>query len=150
TTHPMVVLIGIVLVLYFAREVLIPLALAITLNFLLSPMVEWFQKLPMRRMPAVVLAVVISVAGLGRMEWVFASHMLQVANDLPQYQHTIHDKIEALHYPPDSALGRAAKSVEEIGDELSDSGTAASPGAQPNLQNKPSSPTVSPQQPNVV
>lgn len=144
----MAVLAGIVLILYFAREVLIPLALAITLNFLLSPLVEWFQKLPMRRVPAVALAILISVAALGSMGWVVANQLLQVANDLPKYRQNIHDKIETLHYPPDSALGRATESVKEIGNELADPGTTAVSSPQPGLQNKPARQTPSPQTPN--
>ena len=58
--NPLVVLAGIILILYFARAVLIPLALAITLNFLLTPMVLWFQKLGLRRGPAVALVMLIS------------------------------------------------------------------------------------------
>ena len=43
TLNPLVILAGVVLILYFARAVLIPLALALTLNFLLTPMVMWLQ-----------------------------------------------------------------------------------------------------------
>jgi predicted PurR-regulated permease PerM len=119
---PLVILFGTVLILYFARAILIPLALALTLNFLLMPMVMSFQRLRMGRVPAVALVVLISVAVLGGVGWVVARQLLQVANDLPKYRLNIHNKIEALHYPPESALGRAAESVKEIGSELSDSG----------------------------
>jgi predicted PurR-regulated permease PerM len=120
TLNPLIVLAGIILVLYFARAVLIPLALALTLNFLLTPVVMWFQKLHMRRIPAVALTMLISVAALGCMGWVVAEQLLQVANDLPKYRLNIDNKIKALHYPTDSALGRATESVKEIGMEFSD------------------------------
>jgi predicted PurR-regulated permease PerM len=150
TLSPLVVLAGIVLILYFARAILIPLALALTLNFLLTPLVMFFQKLPMRRVSAVTLALLISVAALGGVGWVVARQLLQVANDLPKYRLNIHNKIEALHYPPESALGRATESVEEIGKEFSDSGVtqntpssdsgrAAQPGSQTGSQSKPAS-----------
>jgi predicted PurR-regulated permease PerM len=122
TLSPLVVLAGIVLILYFARAILIPLALALTLNFLLTPMVMFLQRLPMRRAPAVALALLISVAALGGVGWVVARQLLQVTNDLPKYRLNIHNKIESLHYPPESALGRATESVQEIGQEFSDSG----------------------------
>jgi len=120
TLHPLVVIAGVILILYFARAVLIPLALALTLTFLLAPVVMWLQKLPMGRMPAVALTMVISVAALGGMSWVVANQLLEVANDLPKYRLNIHNKIEALHTPPDSAFGRATESVKEIGKELSE------------------------------
>jgi predicted PurR-regulated permease PerM len=119
TLSPLVVLAGVILILYFARAVLIPLALALTLNFLLTPMVMRFQKLPMRRVSAVALVMLISVAAVGGMGWVVANQLLEVANDLPKYRLNIHNKIEALHSPPDSALGRATESVKEIGKEFS-------------------------------
>src|SRR5271168_3227946 len=118
--NPLVVLAGVILILYFAREVLIPLALALTLNFLLTPMVIWFQKLGLRRVPAVALVMLISVAAVGGMGWVVAEQLLEVANDLPKYRLNIHNKIEALHFSPDGALGRAAASVQEVGTELAE------------------------------
>jgi len=138
TLSPLVVLAVVILILYFARAVLIPLALALTLNFLLTPMVMWFQKLPMRRVPAVALAMLISVAAVGGMGWVVAKQLLEVANDLPKYRLNIHNKIEALHSAPDSALGRATESVEEIGREFSDAGI--SPATPPADLSKRSSP----------
>jgi predicted PurR-regulated permease PerM len=120
--NPLVVLAAVILILYFARSVLIPLALALTLTFLLSPMVAWFQKLPMRRVPAVALVALISVAALGGMGWVVANQLLEVANDLPKYRLNIHNKVEALQTPGDNALSRATQSVKEIGREFSDSG----------------------------
>jgi predicted PurR-regulated permease PerM len=127
TLHPLVVIAGVILILYFARAVLIPLALALTLTFLLAPIVIWLQKLPMGRVPAVALAIVISATALGGMSWVVANQLLQVANDLPKYGQNIRHKIEALHAPADSAFGRATESVEEIGKELSESEGGAAP-----------------------
>jgi predicted PurR-regulated permease PerM len=122
TLSPLVVLAGVILILYFARAVLIPLALALTLNFLLTPMVMWLQKLHMRRVSAVGLVMLISVGAVGGVGWVVAKQLVEVANDLPKYRLNIHNKIEVLHSPSNSALGRATESVKEIGKEFTDSG----------------------------
>ncbi len=124
SSNPLLILAGVILILYFARPVLIPLALALTLNFLLTPMVLWFQKLPMRRVPAVALVILISVAVVAGTGWVVADQLLQVASDLPKYRLNIHNKIEALHLPPESTLGRAAASVKDLGQELTDAETS--------------------------
>ena len=124
TLGPLILVAAVIFSLYFAREILIPLALALMLNFLLTPMVMWFQKLPMRRVSAVALAMLISVAANGGMGWVVAGQLLHVANDLPKYRLNIHNKIEALNFPPESALGQATESLKEIGKEL-DSGIAS-------------------------
>src|ERR1700683_891355 len=121
TLLPLAILVSVVLILYFARAVLIPLALALTLNFLLTPLVMSLQKLRLGRVPAVALGTLIFFAALGGMGWIVARQLLQVANNLPEYRLNIHNKIEALHSSPDSALGRATESVKEIDRELSDS-----------------------------
>src|SRR5580693_2630219 len=136
--NPLVVLAGVILILYFARAVLIPVALALTLNFLLTPMVIWFQKLGLRRVPAVALVMLISVAAIGGMGWVVADQLLEVANDLPKYRLNIHNKIEAFHFSPDGALGRAAASVQEVGTELAE--TEIRPKTPPNGSSAPGSP----------
>ncbi|MFZ0952320.1 MAG: AI-2E family transporter [Candidatus Sulfotelmatobacter sp.] len=135
--NPLIVLAGVILILYFARAVLIPLALALTLNFLLTPMLQWFQKLGLRRVPAVALVMLISISVVASMGWVVANQLLEVANDLPKYRLHIHNKIEALHFPPDSALGRAADSVAEVGKEFDSSPTPGTPSAGLTPQSSP-------------
>jgi predicted PurR-regulated permease PerM len=112
--NPVLWIVGAILVLYFARAVLVPLALALTLNFLLTPMVVWLQRRRVRRVPAVALVMLFSIAVVGGMGWVVADQLLQVASNLPKYRQNIRTKIEALHLPPESALGRAADSMKEI------------------------------------
>jgi predicted PurR-regulated permease PerM len=121
TFSPLIWLAVVILILYFARAVLIPLALALTLNFLLNPMVMWLQRLHMRRVLAVAVVMVTSAAVVAGMGWVVSGQLLQVASDLPKYRLNIHDKIESLHLPPESTLGRAAESVKEIDVELGES-----------------------------
>jgi len=138
---PLIWLAGIILILYFARAVLIPLALALTLNFLLMPMVLWLQRFHIRRVFAVALVMLVSIAVLGGMGWIVAGQMLQVASDLPQYRLNIRNKVEALHLAPESALGRAAESVREIDADLEPS-TAG--GSQERLQSSGASKAAGP------
>jgi predicted PurR-regulated permease PerM len=141
--NPLLVLAVVIVVLYLARAVLIPLALALTLSFLLAPMVTWLQKLSMGRVPAVALVMLISVATVGGMAWVVADQLLEVANDLPKYALNIHHRIEAFHFPTDSGLGRATKSLEEIDKEFSE--LPANPAVPPaGSQTRPASPVPGP------
>src|SRR3984957_9477633 len=118
--NPLIWLAGIILILYFARAVLIPLALALTLNFLLSPMVMRLQRLRMRRVLAVAVVMLVSMAVVAGMGWIVADQLVQVASDLPKYRLNIHEKIDALHLSPESTLGRAAVSVKEIDSDFID------------------------------
>jgi predicted PurR-regulated permease PerM len=118
TLSPLIWLIAVIVILYVAREVLIPLALALTLNFLLTPMVIWLQRLGMRRVLAVAAVMLVSTAVLMGMGWVVADQLVQVASDLPKYRLNIHNKIDALHLPARSAWGRAAISLKQMDGEF--------------------------------
>jgi hypothetical protein len=45
-------LVGVIAVLYLARDILVPLAFAVTLALVLSPAAAWLQKIHIRRFPA--------------------------------------------------------------------------------------------------
>ena len=118
TLSPLIWLTGVIVILYVAREVLIPLALALTLNFLLTPMVIWLQRRGMQRALAVASVMLVSTAVLTGTAWVVADQLVQVASDLPKYRLNIHDKVDALHLPARSAWGRAAISLKQMDAEF--------------------------------
>jgi predicted PurR-regulated permease PerM len=113
------VLLAVITVLYFARDILVPLAFAIILSLLLSPAVCLLQKLRIRRFPSALLVMLVSVSFACGVGYVISRQLLQVAGDLPGYRENIDNKIRALRTPGKGALGRAAQNVEEIGKELS-------------------------------
>jgi predicted PurR-regulated permease PerM len=112
------ILLAVISVLYLAREILIPLAFAITLALILSPAVAWLQKIHLGRVPAVGLVMLVTIAIAGGIGWVIVNQLLEVANELPQYRENIRHKVAAMRAPGTSALGRAAASVEELGKDL--------------------------------
>jgi predicted PurR-regulated permease PerM len=136
-----IVLLGTIAALYFAREILIPLAFALTLTFLLAPAVGLLQKLHIGRIASVLTTVLVSVGVIGGISWIIATQLVDVANQFPLYSQNIHARIEAFHLPPTGQLGRAAKSVEDLVQELTRPSTPspalAPPGRKPN---KPISP----------
>src|SRR5437868_10295069 len=72
--------------LYFAQAVLIPLAVAILLAFLLAPVVTWLERRKLGRILSVVLAVGAALAVLGTIGWVVERQFVEVAEQLPNYQ----------------------------------------------------------------
>ena len=108
------ILIAVISVLYLAREILIPLAFAITLALILTPAVDWLQKLHLGRVPAVALVMMVTVAAVGGIGWVIFNQLVAVANELPRYQQNIHNKLEAMRKPGEGALGRATRSVKDL------------------------------------
>jgi len=128
-----VLVFAVVAALYFTREILIPLAFALTLTFLLTPVVTFLEKLRMGRVLPVILTVLVSMAAAGWITWIIANQLVDVASQLPTYRQNIHAKIEALRNRGKGPLGRAADSAKEIGQELSSPDAPAitsTPGAQ--------------------
>jgi predicted PurR-regulated permease PerM len=88
-------LVGVVVVaaLYVGREVLIPIALAILLSFVLAPLVLRLRQLRVPKVPAVILSVLLAlgiVLGLGS---VIGSQVANLATELPRYETTISKKL---------------------------------------------------------
>ena len=107
--------------LYFAREILIPFAFALTLTFLLTPAVTLLQRVHAGRVVSVLTTVLVSIAVAGGIGWIIASQLVDVANQLPLYRQNIQSKIAAFHVPATGQLGQAAASVKELARELSGS-----------------------------
>ncbi len=121
---------GTIAALYFAREILIPFAFALTLTFLLTPAVTLLQRLRIGRVMSVLATVLVSIAVAGGIGWLIANQFVDVANELPLYRQNIHAKIEAFHVPVTGQLGKAAESVQEVVRELTNAG-APSPASLP-------------------
>ncbi len=104
---------------YFARPILIPLALALTFNFLFTPLVTRLEKLHFRRTPAALLVLVTATALLGGIVWLVAGQLLTIVNDLPSHAPNIRAKLQMTHVPANSALGQAVVSLEGLSREFS-------------------------------
>jgi predicted PurR-regulated permease PerM len=126
-TRNIAILCAVIAVLYLARELLIPFAFAVTLSMILTPAVALLEKLHLRRVPAALLVVVIAMACAGGVGWVIFNQLVDVANQLPGYRENINKKIEAMHTPGKGALGRAAASVKELGQQLSSQPASSAP-----------------------
>jgi predicted PurR-regulated permease PerM len=129
-----IVLCGTIAALYFARDILIPFAFALTLTFLLTPVVALLQKLHIGRIASVLTTVLVSMALAGGIVWIIAGQLVDVANQLPLYRQNIRAKIAAFHLPATGQLGQASASVKEIVGELS-SRAGTSPALPPHGQN---------------
>ena len=108
-----IVLFGTIAALYFARDILIPFAFALTLTFLLTPVVAFLERLHAGRVVSVLTTVLVSIAVAGGIGWIIANQLVEVANQLPLYQQNIHAKMQAFHLPVNGAARRDA-SVKEI------------------------------------
>jgi len=116
TLKPWVTFAGCVLVvavLYWAQAVLVPIALAILLTFVLTPPVTSLQRW-IGRIPAVLAIVTLVFTVLGLAGWGLARQMDHLAEDLPRYRVNILAKIADVR-----GAGKGG-SVEKLQDTIED------------------------------
>src|SRR5690242_56884 len=116
------------MVLYFGREIIIPVALAILLSFVLAPLVGLLQSVRIPRGLAVVGVVIIAFAFIFAMGSLLATELAQLAGDLPRYQSTISEKIQSFRETTAGrgTLERASGMLKDLSKELDKPKEAAS------------------------
>ncbi len=124
-------IIAVVAVLYFAREVLIPLAMAILVSFLLAPIVSRLQRWGMKRIPAVLSAVAVASAAVFVVAWVFLYQMVDLSEQLPLYKENIVKKIETLQHSYSPWLRRASQTIDDVNSQLDGKQPAESEKKEP-------------------
>ncbi|MGE3342807.1 MAG: AI-2E family transporter [Vicinamibacterales bacterium] len=82
----------IVVVLYWAQAVLVPVALAVLISFVLAPPVTWLERW-LGRVSAVLIAVTLVFIMLGLAGWGLVRQMESLSEDLPRYRANILSKI---------------------------------------------------------
>ena len=111
--------------LYFGKEVLVPITLAVMLSFVLSPVVNLLQRLRLWRAPAVIVTVLAALALLGAIGTVIGSQAASLGANAPQYAQTIENKVQGLQ---GFATGKLASLTAQLGGSHR-SGTPAAPAA---------------------
>ena len=105
--------------LYFGRQVLIPLAVAVVFAFLLTPIVGLVERCRLGRVPSVLVVLVLSFALLAAVAWGVTNQLMEILDRLPDYRANIHEKIDAFRAPRSSGLSKATATVNDLSKELS-------------------------------
>jgi predicted PurR-regulated permease PerM len=118
----------IVSALYFGREVLVPIALALLMSFALAPLVRILQAWRIPRMIAVIFVVLAAFAAVFSLGALMVSQVNQLASELPRYQSTLREKIQSLRGAAagTGTLERASQVLQDLSSEL-DKPTASRP-----------------------
>lgn len=138
----------VVAVLRIAEEVMIPLALALLLAFLLTPVVVRMVRFKLPRTLAITVTLSFALLVVGVVGWNVTSQALGLLEDLPKYEVNLHKKITALKQPSgDGSLSRALGTLDKIWVDLqapapvagAATGTPAKPQTPVPVEVKPSS-----------
>jgi predicted PurR-regulated permease PerM len=105
----------VVAALYWLQAVLIPMALAVLLTFLLSPVVDRLQRWRLGRVPAVLVTVVLALSILGGMGWTLTRQLVTLADELPGYSQNIHHRIADLRgASKGGSMEKVQKALEDV------------------------------------
>ena len=104
--------------LYFGRQIFIPLALALVLSFLLTPLVGLLEKVRLGRVPAVLVVMALGFALTVGLAWEVAGQLLDITGHIRDYKTNLEETIRSLHPPKNGPIGQATATVRELNKEL--------------------------------
>ena len=129
----------IAVVLYWGKPVLMPVAMAVLLTFLLNPAVTALRRCHVWHGVAVTLVVVMTFSVLGLVLFLIGKQFNTLAYELPRYEDNIRSKISELRLAfRNGALDETREMVREIQGELSSSNEAVGPIVEPDSSASPS------------
>jgi predicted PurR-regulated permease PerM len=102
----------VVAALYLAREVLVPITVAILLSFVLSPLVNVLRRLRLGRVPSVLMSVLVAISIILAIGAVIGSQVAQFATQAPEYAATIERKVDTIR---SYALDRFSAVLQRVG-----------------------------------
>lgn len=144
-----IMVIATVTVLYFLREVFIPLALAILLSFVLAPAMRLLQKVYIPRVAAAVIVVLFAFGVISALGTIAATGVRDLAADLPKYQAVLHDKVQALKgmTAGSRTLDQASSILQDLSNELQAARPSKQGSAQPRTDEATGAPAQAPERP---
>lgn len=100
--------------LYFGRNFLEPLALALILSLVIAPLVRMISKVGLRHLPSTLIAVLLATVGVIGISVVLAAQMVSVTADLPQYRAAIQSKLERVRELTERPFARIEAELRAI------------------------------------
>jgi len=128
--------------LYVGREVLVPLALATLLSFVLTPPLLFLRRLGIPKVLGVATLVSATFLIIFSLGWLISSEAAQFAVDLPRYQSTLAAKISRITKSATNApaIKTVTEALEEFQQELAhpkpDTSVGTTPGPPEQVEDK--------------
>jgi len=104
--------------LYFAKDILLPLALGVLLSFILSALVTRFERLGLGRIVSVLLAVGIACSIAVGVGLLATRQIIELGEMLPEYKQTLIQRIQSVRSGTDGTLKEVKDAIDDIGAEL--------------------------------
>jgi predicted PurR-regulated permease PerM len=136
----------VIAILYFAREVFVPITLAVLLSFLLAPAVRWLRRLRVGRITAVALTVMVAFMAIAGFAAVVVGEVSSLAQQLPEYRYNLQTKIRSLPgmVPGGGVFRRATEMFRDLSKELSRAATQGAAESTPSAAGASEPPLAKP------
>ena len=130
------VFVVVVAALYFAREVLIPITLAILLSFVLAPIVGLLRRIRVPHVAAVLLAVLVGFGAILAIGGLIGVQIAGLATDIPTYTATIQKKMTTIQGETVGRLATLTSRLDKQMGRATTPETATQAEAEPGTQAK--------------
>ncbi len=121
TVRPWLMVLGgmaVVAALYAAQDIVVPIALAALLTFVLSPAVTWFER-RVGRVPAVLGVVLVVFVTFGLAGWALTRQLNALAVDLPRYRENLTERLSELRKVGETGvINEVVKTIEGVQEKL--------------------------------
>lgn len=108
----------VVAVLYWTQAILVPLAVAVLLTFLLAPAVTWVERI-VGRAAAIAVVVLVTFTMFGAAGWAVAGQLSAFAGSLPTYRDNIRQKvIDVQNAQREGTVEKVQQTIEEIQEDI--------------------------------
>ena len=137
--------VGICAILYFAQEILIPIAIAVLFSILLTPVVRLLMRGGIPKTAAIITVVLLVLVGTIATTLFVGRTLTNLAADLPRYETSLREKARSIKLLTSKgvALEKAAQVIEDLQVELEKKDPALTPAADAADQNRPPFPSKS-------
>jgi predicted PurR-regulated permease PerM len=109
-----------VLLLYYGSSVLMPLALALLLSFVLTPAVRLLKKAGLPKVASVIIVVLFAMSAIGGAGIVIGQQISDLIDRIPSYEYNLLKKVSSLRSASleSGALERARSTLQDLQTEL--------------------------------
>jgi predicted PurR-regulated permease PerM len=139
----------VVAALYYGRDLLIPLALAALLAFVLAPLATRIRRLGIPRVVAVIAVVALTLGALVGLSLFMAGQVRALGSELPTYQANIATKFDRLraHLRTPGIFSEASKVIDAVESEIAETQEEMEKSAATAAQRRPARVEVVPMTP---
>lgn len=117
----------VLLTLYFAQKIVIPLVIAALLSFLLSPLVSLLERW-LGRTLSIIFVVLVVFSLIGLLGYVFAKQLILFGSNIQNYNDNIQIKLESIRFPDWAIFDRIGQALSSLKESLF--GTSFGAGTQ--------------------